>query len=117
MTKNKNYPLFANWFSLTDWILDKTEKIPVKVRFSIANRMANYAIDNVELIIEAIYSKNKVQLLKKVNMNIEKLRVLFRICYNRRYISEKQYRYIAEKLNENGKMCGGWLKSLNYENL
>lgn len=117
MAYTKDYPLFAEWFKLTDWILDKVEKMPVKVRYSLTNRIANFAIDNIELITEAIYSKNKTLFLKKVNMNIEKLRIMFRICYNRRYISEKQYRYISEKLNENGKMCGGWIKSLNYENL
>lgn len=113
MTKNIDYPLFAQWLEITDWILDKTETMPVKVRYSLTNRMANITIDNVELITEVIYSKSKNIILNKINLNIEKLRVLFRICYNRKYISAKQYAYIAQKLNETGKMCGGWIKSLN----
>jgi hypothetical protein len=43
-------------------------------------------------------------------MKLEKLRILFRICHSRHYISTRQYAYIAGCINESGKMCGGWMK-------
>ena len=110
MAKTTDYPLFVQWYKTMDWILDKTEKMPVSTRFSMANRMAAMAIENIEYIIEAIYSRNRKTQLHKTNMNIEKLRVLFRLAHDRQYISGKQYVYISEKLNEAGKMTGGWLK-------
>ena len=117
MANIKDFPIFAKWYCIMEWILDKTEKMPVSVRFSLSNRIASFAIDNIEIITEAIYSKNKQKLLRKLNLNIEKLRILFRLCYDKRYISEKQYVYISQNLNEAGKMCGGWIKSLYDENL
>jgi hypothetical protein len=43
-------------------------------------------------------------------MKLEKLRILFRICHSRHYISTHQYAYIAACINESGKLCGGWMK-------
>lgn len=108
----ENYPVYVKWLSVLDWILDKTEKIPKSARFSLSGRIANLSIDVMEGIIDAIYSRDKVYILDRLNIYIEKLRVLFRICYNRRYIGINQYEFIAGELNETGKMIGGWRKSL-----
>jgi len=110
MTKNEDYPLFMHWYKTLDWILDRTEKMPKSVRFSISTRIASTGIDIIENIIETIYTKDKWKHLRNMNMNFEKLRVLFRICHERHYISTRQYQYISEQINEAGKMCGGWLK-------
>ncbi len=108
----EDYPLFVKWSSILDWILDRCEKFPRSVRFTIATRVSNYALDIVEGIIETIYCKDKIRKLDKLNLDIEKLRILFRICYKRKYISNKQYMFISGELNEAGKMIGGWKKSL-----
>ncbi len=110
MARTTDYPLFEQWYKTMDWILDKTEKMPVSTRFSVANRIAAMAIDNIELITDAIYQKQKNESLEKINRNIEKLRILFRLCNDRHYISEKQYAFISQELNTSGKMVGGWLK-------
>lgn len=117
MEKNNKYPLFAQWYKITDWLLTTTEAMPVKIRYSISNRIITLTMDNVEMITEAIYRKSKHGVLNKINLNIEKLRILLRICCDRRYISEKQFIYICEQLNTAGKMCGGWIKSLKHENI
>lgn len=107
---NEDYPLFKKWSDILDWILDKCEKYPKNVRFTLSSRIASVSIEIIEKIIEAIYSKNKIELLTSININLEKLRVFFRISYNRRYISSSQYEFIIREMNEAGAMVGGWLK-------
>ena len=51
-------------------------------------------------------------ILKRINLYIEKLRVIFRISFKRRYISKNQYEYVSTMLNETGKMIGGWKKAV-----
>ena len=111
MANPENYKIFVHWYKTMDWILDKCEKMPVNTRFTISNRMGALCVENIELLVEAIYRSNRRAYLESFNMNLEKLRVFFRICHERRYISHEQYRYIATEINEAGKMCGGWLKS------
>ena len=113
VTKNEDYPVFKKWYGILDWILDKGETFPKSVRFTLSSRLSNISMDILEGIIEAIYSKQKTYILKRINLYIEKLRVLFRLSFDRRYISVKQYEYISAELNEFGKMIGGWLKSCN----
>lgn len=105
-----DYPLFVHWQQTLDWILDTTERFPQKVRFTLANRMADLSLDILEGIVEAVYQRDRGAILRKINLNLEKLRVLFRLCFQRRYISAKQFEYISQQLNEAGKMTGGWLK-------
>lgn len=110
MSKNDQYPLFVHWYQTLDWILDKCEKMPKHLRFSLSGRIANLSLDIQEGIVEAIYTKDRNAILRRMNLELEKLRILFRICFERRYISERQYTYIAERVNEAGKMIGGWAR-------
>jgi len=106
----EDFPIFVKWFDTTDWILDTVEKFPKSVRFTISGRMANMTLDVMEGIIEAIYTKDRSYILERINLYIEKLRVMFRITYKRKYISAKQYEHVSGLLNETGKMIGGWKK-------
>lgn len=93
-----------------DWILSTVEKYPKSVRFTLATKIANMGLDVMEKIIEAIYTKRRLYILRSINLYIEKLRIFFRISMERRYISINQYEHITRELNEVGMMVGGWLK-------
>jgi len=106
-----DYSAFRKWYEILNWIMDKAEKYPKSVRFSFTNRILNITIEILERLIEAIYTKEKAINLKNINFSIEKLRVFFRLSYDRKYITMKQYEHISTQLNEFGKMIGGWLKT------
>jgi hypothetical protein len=106
-----DYPILSHWYKTLDWILNRTEKMPKHSRYSFNNRIASSSLDVLELLIETVYSKERKVILSKINLILEKLRFLFRICFDRRYISASQYRYISEQIDTAGRMCGGWMKS------
>jgi hypothetical protein len=103
--------LLEHWYKTTDWILDKCDRFPKQTRFTVAGRIANLALEALECITEAVYSKEKKALLLQVNLQLEKMRLLFRLCFDRRYINPAQYEFIAAAINTAGRMCGGWIKS------
>jgi len=103
--------LLEHWYRTTDWILDKCDRFPKQTRFTMAGRIAQIALDALETITEAAYSKEKRALLLRVNLHFEKLRLLLRLCHDRRYLSPSQYEFIQTEINTAGKMCGGWIKS------
>jgi hypothetical protein len=109
--KSNQYPLFEQWYKTTNVIISLCEKYPKSVRFTFANRMINLALDITELITEAIYKQQRKPILIKINLYLEKLRFFFRMSFDRRYISGKQYENISRNINEAGKMTGGWLKT------
>ena len=106
----EDYPLFMKWTKIMDWILDTIERFPKNTKFTLGDRIINHSLDIMETIIEAIYTKKRKDLLSHLNLAIEKLRVLFRICHQRKLISNRQYEFISLELNEAGQMVGGWIK-------
>jgi four helix bundle protein len=109
---NKNdFPLYQRWYDTLNWILTTVERIPKNARFSLASRIADLALDILEHIVDAIYSKKRLSYLQQVNRKLEKLRILFRLCFDRKYINSKQYQFISLALDEVGKMTGGWIKN------
>jgi hypothetical protein len=103
-------PLFILWYDFLRWLLEKTEKFPRKVRFSLSNRIDNLALDIVEGIIEARYSREKQDVLRRIDLDMEKLRVLLRMCHDLKHLDHKGYEFASKKINEAGRMVGGWRK-------
>jgi hypothetical protein len=107
----EDYPIFVKWVEATDWIMSTVEKFPKTVRFTVSSRIVNMTLDVLEGIVEAIYTRNRSHILRRLNLYIEKLRVLFRISFTRRYISKAQYEFVSGLLDETGRMIGGWEKA------
>lgn len=103
-------PLFVQWYDFLKWLLEKTEKFPKKIRFTLTNRIDNLGLDIIEGIIEARYSKDKKGILRQTDLSMEKLRVLLRICHDLRYLDTKGYEFASKEINKAGKMVGGWRK-------
>ena len=106
----EDLPIFVRWMDFVKWLLVTTDSFPKKARFTFSERLVAIALLIVEDLIEARYSKNKILILRRANLNLEKLRVLIRICFELRFLSKKSYEFAAGSLNEVGKMLGGWMK-------
>jgi hypothetical protein len=101
----KELQVFMKWVDFLKWLLDTTDKFPKKIRFTFTTRIDNIALDILENIIECRYNRGFRQAgLKKINLELEKLRVLLRICHELKYLSNHQYEFCAVHLNEVGKM-------------
>ena len=105
-----DYPVFTMWYDTLHWILTTVERFPKHVRFSIVSRITDAALETMNLIIEAIYTKERRHILDKINLLLEQQRVLFRVAHDRQYLSIRQHEHIAEALNTVGRMIGGWRK-------
>jgi hypothetical protein len=105
------YPVYVKWRYITAYMLDICGKFPKNVRFNMADRLTNISLDIIELIVEAIYSRSRLPILRKTNLGIEKIRSLLQICMDKKYLSLAQYEHLAREINEAGKMVGGWIKS------
>ena len=76
------------------WLMGRVEKFPRSQKFTLGDRTLNLALDTLELLIEATYTRDRLTLLRKANVQ-EKLRYLIRICHDFKMISAKQYAYIS----------------------
>ena len=103
-------PVFTAYYDILRWLLERVEKFPKSERFVLGQRLANRATETLELLVEALYSRNKVELLRRAGLGVEVVRVLTRLCRDRELLSDRQYKHISQRLAEVGAMVGGWIK-------
>ena len=73
--------------------------------------MQNSLLEILKNIIQANHERNKTDVLKQISVELDKFRYLYRLTKDLKFINIKQYQFGAEKINEIGKMLGGWMKS------
>ena len=109
---NSNYPIVVKTYQLTLWYLKKIERFPKNHRFTLGEKIQNEMIELLMIFTEAIYSKDKKELLLKANLIVEKLRILTRLLNDLNILNVDNKRFVLDSLNEIGAMNGGWSKSI-----
>lgn len=86
--------------------------IPKKEQFALAEDIKKqvYLIAKLMININTLRQGRK-EAFSKLSEEFDFLFYLIRLSHNLRYISNKQYMSISEKINEIIKICYGWLKS------
>lgn len=97
------------------WLVPTVEKFPKSQKFLLGDRIQNLALDVQESLIEATYSKNPAAHLNDANLRLEKLRFLFRLALDLKYLDLRRYEFAARAIDEIGRMAGGWMKASRAE--
>ena len=90
------------------------EKMPKKDKYTLGGKLSKTCLDLMELLIFAGYSnrEDKITFLNKASIKLELLKILIRLGEEIKAISTKKYLLLEEKLQEIGRMLGGWMRSL-----
>ena len=102
-------------YKLILWFLPKIANFPKDQRYLLADRIERLLLDILELLISAVYSKQKREILIQVNLKIDVLRFMVRIAADMKFINLKGYDYFVAQAVEIGKMTGGWMKSCSSQ--
>ncbi len=93
------------------WTVPTVDKFPRRQKFLLGDRIQATALDVLERLVEATYSKGRSPLLAQANLGVEKLRFLFRLALDLRYLDLRRYEHAARSLDEVGRRIGGWRKA------
>jgi four helix bundle protein len=106
-------PIFTKTHDLLLWLIPTTLKFPREQRFVLGKRVQEKALDFQEIIMEAALSRGRRQaeLLIQADLTLAKLRSHLRLCHELHLLQDGQYRHVAEKVTEIGRLLGGWRKS------
>jgi hypothetical protein len=102
-------------YDLAIWLIAKVEKFPRSMRFSVGDRLLARALDLVETLASAAYSKNKIALLEQANLSVTSLRFLLRMAFDLKLMGADSQEFASGKLEEIGRMIGGWRKSVERQ--
>ena len=98
-------------FRFIVWLIPTLDKFPRSQRFLLGDRIESTALDVLEQLIDATYSRARERALGEANLGLEKLRFLFRIGAELHYLDLRRYEHAARAVDEIGRMVGGWIKA------
>lgn len=90
------------------------EKMPKKDKYTLGEKLQKTTLDLFELLIAASYLERtqKSTYLQKASIKLDLLKILTRLTHEIKAIDNKKYLLLEEKLQEIGKMLGGWIRSI-----
>lgn len=88
---------------------------PKTERFNIGQKIDKTFLDVLELTFVAAYlpPEPKIAVLGKVISRLDVLKFLIQISWESKLISTEKFIELSKKLNEIGRMLGGWKKGLS----
>lgn len=105
-------PALEKWYQFLLWLVPTVEKFPKAQKFILGDRIQSGALDVLERLIEATYSRQAGPLLGAANLGLEKLRFLFRLAADLKLLDLRRYEFAARAIDEAGRLVGGWLKTM-----
>ena len=84
---------------------------PRRQKFLLGDRIQGTALDILESLVEATYTRERESHLARANLGIEKLRFLVRLALDLGYLDPRRYKHAARALDETGRKVGAWRKT------
>lgn len=92
------------------WLLPHVSRFPREHRFTLGAKMENQALEILNLLIQASFTKEKTQLLQEANVLITSHRYLIRLAKDLKILSLAQYEFACKALVAIGSEVGGWTR-------
>ena len=89
----------------------ESRELSAGATFTVGERLTGNGLDLLTTLVEAAYANDKSELLQDANRKINATRYLLRLAKDLRLMSMDAYAFSAEKLDEIGRMAGGWRKA------
>ena len=87
------------------------ERFPRSQKFLLGDRIQATALDVLERLIEATYTRRRGGHLAGANLGLEKLRFLFRLARDLRVVDPRRHEHAARSIDETGRRVGAWTKA------
>jgi len=107
-------PIVRKTYELHQTLHDFQRTIPKADRYTIWQRCENRSLEILEGFIRTTYLPQNMrpQHLLNISAHVDMLRIFIRLCFDVKAISQKKFIDLQAKVDEIGRMLGGWIKSL-----
>ena len=94
--------------------MNKVSTYPRNQRYVFGKSMEDKSLSVLDKLIRAYYQKDKVEILKEINVELEIIRYYLRLSKDMGFLTIKQFEFSINYLHEIGSQVGGWTKKLSY---
>jgi hypothetical protein len=93
------------------WLVPTVEKFPRAQKFLLGDRIQTTALDVLEALIEATYTRERRVHLARANLGLEKLRHFIRLAVELKHLDPRRYEHAVRSLDDIGRLVGAWAKA------
>jgi len=111
MARYSHLPIFQKSYDLFKFLHQYVATFPRSEKYSLGQKIKDTNINFLDQIIRANNAKNKRLYLEEARQLLEILRIYLRLCYDLKLMGIKRYEIVSQKIDEIGRMLGGWLKN------
>ena len=86
-------PALETMYRFLLWLVPAVEKFPRRQKFLLGDRIQTTALEVLERLIEATYTRARRDTLAEANLGIEKLRFLFRLAKDLHHVNVARYEH------------------------
>jgi hypothetical protein len=115
MTKpNESEPavVVTRAYDLLLWLLPKTATFARAHKFTVGDRLATAGVELLLALVDAAYASDKARPLEQATRQVNAVRYLLRLSKDLHLITVDSYGFASERLEEIGRMAGGWQKAV-----
>jgi len=104
-------PALEAMYQFMLWLVPTLDKFPRGQKFVLGDRIENAALDVLDSLIAATYSRSREQSLTDANLGLDRLRIFMRLSQELRLLDMKRYEHAARGIDDIGRLVGGWAKA------
>jgi len=105
----KELPIIQQTYDLIKWYVPVLNNLPRDHHFILGDRIIRLLYETLEQLITARYSREKLPLLEKANLNLELMRYQTRLLRDFRLMDYRRYGHVSGMINNIGRALGGWV--------
>ena len=96
--KNQETPLFGKTYDLLVYLIPASDKFPRSQRYVLGRRLQEVGLGFLDLLLAArkCSPAERGDLLRRADLELDRLRYTVRLCHDIGLLSQKQYRHAAD---------------------
>lgn len=112
-----NLPIIQKLIVIYKLWHDFLPNFPKTSRYTLGSKIDSLFIEITEAIVIASYlpKKEKLSFILKASTKLDLLKFFLQVAWEIKAIDNKKYIIISERLDEIGKMLGGWNKQIKIQ--
>lgn len=112
MSDMRELIIYQKHYDLTLYAFPIINRFPKSQRFVLGQQIETSLLQFGLLIIQANKLRQKRGKLFDADVELEKTRYLVRLAKDLQFLSLNKYENLSQRLNEIGKLLGGWIKTV-----
>ena len=92
-------PALEAMYQLVRWLIPTVERFPRRQKFLLGDRIQSTALAGLERLVEATFTRSRSRLLDRVNVDLDKLRLLLRLAKELGYLDARRYEHFRNRFS------------------